>query len=180
MKIFKPGSRISLWILISLISCNQEKETPYIDNGESCKIPIHECLDSLLNIRTNEHGGNLKLIIHIDTVKYNEKGSGKITGSDSISHYKKIVIPINKYIEFTLNKESDLLEFGEKFGLRFFHAQSFEYGNLKHLLRYDFFIHESGCWRRYKLNFGYTEIKDNENETDLGFSFGGEEDENDN
>jgi hypothetical protein len=168
---------ILAWIFISTFSCTPKKEPPFIDNGESCKLPVHECLDSLLNIRDTVQAGNLKLRIYFDTVEYNVKGSGQKTGEDSLVHYNKIVKPINKIIEITLDKESELLEFGEVYGLKIFHAQAVEYGKLKHILRYDFFIHEDGCWRRYKLHFGYLYLKDYENEPDFGFSIGGEEEE---
>jgi hypothetical protein len=170
MKNSNSSHLLTLLLLIPILSCSPKKEPTPPKLAEACSNCIQENrLDSLLKKKDQDQAGPIKLKIQIDTIEFNSIVSNNSGQKDSV-HFRKIVKPINKLVELTLDKESGLIVFGENFGIKLFHVEAMEYGHLQHMIRYDFFMKLDDCWRRKKTFSYYYDINSYLENPDFGFS----------
>lgn len=144
-----------LVLLTILFSCSKVNT---IVRGESVEYErsslyerIYPRLDTLNAQKSDEKSGPIKIIMLVANIIHGDQ-----------------TIEINDTMTIVLDKESDFIEFNDHYGIKLFHTETVEYGNLKHLIRYDFFTKDStdNCWRR-KARFGYRKITLNLSKTIL-------------
>lgn len=150
-------------IFVFSISCSDIKKSNQEVNSElyTYQPQKSDCIDSLSIKTSNEITGPINLRIKIESIQIGEEEK-----------------PIGKLFSVNIDKESELITFGDNYALKFFHLETIEYGNLVHLVRYDFFVKDSKleCWIR-RTSYSYSKIKYFESEYGVGsdsFSMGEE------
>ncbi|MDD4218320.1 MAG: hypothetical protein PHZ24_13425 [Bacteroidales bacterium] len=135
---------LTFGILLLIFSCSLPKKTEKQVNDPPfySKNKKSSCLDSLLLEKSNEITGPIKMKLFIESIE----SSKQIFSFDTI-------------IEINLDVESELIILDEKCAMKFFHIEITEYGNLIHLVRYDFFYRENeiDCWN-VEVSSDYAEL----------------------
>ncbi|MEY2924797.1 MAG: hypothetical protein RLZZ337_1345 [Bacteroidota bacterium] len=142
---------LPLLLLVLLFSCKSrnagisDTDEGLYEDDIATMFERMSCIENLQKHVPQQKPGAIKLKIQVDSVH---------------THTAAFAIDTTFYLK--LDKESDFLTFGGQFGLKLFHIEAQEYGNVIHQMKQDFFVYESDCWKRkvslnyYNVNFNST------------------------
>lgn len=150
---------IFILTLLILTSCSNSQKTSSITSSQKGKyksdIPV--CIESGDLNPNVEKSGPIQLEVTIKSIQ---------VGSE--------IEMVNKTQIIDLDKESDLIKFEKIYGLKFYHAEGYEYGNIVHLVKMNFLQYKASkkCWKGHDFHYSEKRISRESSSQSGSFSIG--------